>query len=90
MTHTETIMQAVATLVKRAGKDVFSREEIRDQIGVSRDEWVASYTSVFQGMRTDQPGSAPNVGAKFKNVFSQVEHGKHILTDYGRQLLQQF
>ena len=90
MTHAETIMQAVATLEKRDGKDVFTRKEIREQIGVSRDEWMASYTAIFQRMRTEQPGGAPNVGAKFKNVFSQVEHGKHILTNYGRQLLKQF
>ena len=88
MTHAETIMQAVASLVKREGGDVFTREEIREQIGASRDEWMAGYTAIFQGMRADQPGGAPNVGAEFKNVFRQVEHGKHTLTDYGRQLLQ--
>ena len=90
MTHAETIIRAVATLVKREGKDVFTRKEIRKQIGVTRDEWLASYTAIFQGMRADQPGGAPDVEARFKNVFGQVEHGKHILTDYGRQLLQQF
>ncbi|MFQ5752800.1 MAG: hypothetical protein ACE5HI_12460 [bacterium] len=90
MTHAETIMQAVAVLVKRQGRNEFTREEIREQIGVSRDEWMASYTAIFQGMRADQPGGAPDVGAGFKNVFRQVEHGTHTLTDYGRQLIQRF
>lgn len=89
MTHTETIMQAVATIVKQEAKDIFTREDIRERIGVSRDEWMSSYTAIFQGMRADQPGGALNVGAEFKNVFRQVEHGKHTLTDYGRQLIQQ-
>ncbi|MCH8871325.1 hypothetical protein IH824_00875 [candidate division KSB1 bacterium] len=69
MTHSETIMQAVATVVKGEGRNIFTREEIREKIGVSRDEWMSSYTAIFQGMRLDQPGGAPNVGAEFKNVF---------------------
>ena len=89
MTHTETIMQAVATIVKQEGKDIFTREDIREPIGVSRDDWMSSlYGYISRYMRADQPGGAPNVGAEFKNVFRQVEHGKHTLTDYGRQLIQ--
>ncbi len=90
MTHAEEIMRAVTTLVRQEGKTIFTREEIRQQIGVSRDEWMSGYTSIFQGMRTDQPGGAPKVGARFTGVFRQVEHGKHTLTDYGWRLLQEF
>ncbi|OGO41692.1 MAG: hypothetical protein A2Z04_05985 [Chloroflexi bacterium RBG_16_57_9] len=90
MTHAEEIMQAVATLVYIEGKDIFSREEIRQRIGVSRDDWDLGYTAIFQGMREDHPGGAPNVGEKFKGVFRQVRRGEHTLTPYGNELLKEF
>jgi hypothetical protein len=40
-------------------------------------------------MRADQPGGAPNVGQKYKNVFRQVSHGRHTLTEYGQRLAAQ-
>lgn len=90
MTHPEEIMQAVATLVLRKGQQVFTRKEIRAQIGVSREHWHASYSPTFQGMREDQPGGAPQVAARFKGVFRQVEYGRHTLTRYGRKLLREY
>jgi hypothetical protein len=84
------IMRAVAILVLQEGKKEFSREEIPQKIGVEREEWDASYSPTFQGMRVDQPGGAPNVGAKFKGVFRQIRHGVHTLTDDGNRLLAEF
>ena len=88
MTHAEQILQAVVTMIRR-GKTVFTRDEIRREIGISRDEWESGYTAIFQGMRSDHPGGAPKVRGKFRAVFRQVERGKHVLTDYGRQLIQE-
>jgi len=90
ITHTEEIMRAVAILIKKEGKNTFGRREIRDQIGIKHDKWMLGYTAIFQGMRSDHPGKAPNVGKKFKNVFRRIEHGVYILTDYGKQLLKEF
>ena len=90
MTHAEEIMRAVAKLVQQGGSPIFTRDEIRRCIGVSRDRWLSGYTAVFQGMRSDHPGGAPPVGIKFQGVFRRVEHGKHTLTEYGWQLLQEF
>jgi hypothetical protein len=90
LTIPEHIMQGVAVLVMEQNKNVFSREEIREVLNVDREIWNASYNPTFQGMRSDQPGGAPNVGEKYKNVFRQIEHGKHKLTDYGKQLLEEF
>ncbi len=90
MTIPEKIMQAVSILVFQEGKTQFTREEIRQKIGVEREEWDTSYSPTFQGMRADQPGSAPAVGAKFKGVFRQVAHGTHTLTDDGKRLLSEF
>lgn len=87
MTNAEEILQAVSTLVKEHGKKVFSRKDIRDQIGVNQDTWLSSYTAIFQGMRVDHPGGAPPVGKRYKGVFRQVSRGKHTLTEYGKQLI---
>jgi len=89
MTHAEEIVQAVAILIKQ-GMNIFSRKDVRDQIGVGHDVWVSGYTAIFQGMRIDHPGRAPSVNSKFKNVFERVEHGKYILTPYGKQLVQAY
>ena len=90
MTHAEEIMQAVAALIKRKRENTFSRKEIRDELGLGADVWNNCYSPVFQGMRSDHPGGAPRVRDKFKDVFRQVERGKHTLTRRGRQLLTQF
>jgi hypothetical protein len=81
------IMRAVAILVLQDGNQEFSREEIRQTIGVDRQKWNYSYTPTFQGMRVDQPGGAPDVRAKFKGVFRRVERGRYTLTEYGKRLL---
>lgn len=90
MIHTEEILKAIATIMNENDSLIFSRKEIRIKIGLSHDEWMSGYTSIFQGMRIDQAGGAPDVGQKFKNVFCQVKHGVHSLTDYGRQLIKEY
>ena len=85
-THADRIMLAVAELSLVNGKDVFSRENIRDQIGLSQAEWMSGYTAVFQGMRADHPGGAPSVPRRYEGVFRRVAHGRHTLTDHGRQV----
>ncbi len=90
MTIPEQILKAAAELVLHEGKTTFTREEIRQKIGVDREQWVASYSPIFQGMRADQPGGAPNVGVRFKGIFQQVEHGKHTLTEHGKQMIREF
>lgn len=87
-TQVDQIIRAVAELVLQDGKEDFSRADIRERIGVDRDKWLRSYSPTFQGMRVDQPGRAPQVGARYKGVFRQIEHGRHTLTPYGRQLIE--
>jgi hypothetical protein len=81
----EQILQAVAELTADNISAVFSREQIRQQAGVSREDWHASYSPTFQGMRSDQPGGAPQVAERYRNIFRRVAHGKHTLTEYGIQ-----
>lgn len=90
MTHAEEIMRAVATIVNQDDRAVFTRKQIREQIGIDQDTWMSGYTAIFQGMRADQPGAAPTVDHRLKGVFRQVERGKHMLTDRGKRVLKEF
>jgi hypothetical protein len=90
LTHAEQIIRAVARLVGGSGEGTFSRDEVRRQVEVSREEWESGYTAIFQAMREDEPGGAPSVGAKYRGVFRQVERGRHTLTEYGGQLVSQY
>jgi hypothetical protein len=101
----EEIMRAVAILVKQEGKEIFSREDIRRQLGVDRQTWERSYTGIFQMMRSDsvskikygtaRPRKVDNadhplkVGPRFKDVFRRIEHGRHTLTEHGRRLVEE-
>ena len=87
MTIAEEILSAVDVLVNEEQKSVFTRVDIREKAGVGSEKWSASYNPVFQSMRSDQPGGAPQVRQSFRNVFEQVERGRHRLTDYGSQLI---
>jgi hypothetical protein len=87
MTHAEQIMKAVAALVEVEGRHVFTREQVRVRIGVTRDRWMAGYTAIFQAMREAQPGGAPPIGSKWKGAFRRVSHGEYVLTSRGRELL---
>ena len=89
MTHAEEIMWAIVLLSKQE-KNIFSRKDVRDTIGVDHDVWMSSYTAIFQGMRMDHPGGAPSVISKFKDVFKRVEREKYILTPYGKRPLREY
>ena len=69
MTHAGQIFKAVV-LVCRRNKGIFTREQVRRQIGVSREKWESGYTAIFH------PGGAPDPGSIFRNVFHQIERGK--------------
>jgi len=87
LTNAEEILQAVSTLVKKHEQKVFSRKDIRDQIGIDPQTWLYSYTAIFQSMGVDHPGGAPPVGKSYQGVFQQVSYGKHTLTEYVEQLI---
>ena len=89
MTISGNIMRGVANLT-RHGKEVFTRQDVRLELGVDSHDWNQSYNPTFQGMRVDQPGGAPDVGERFKGVFRRVAHGKYKLTEYGQQLVGEF
>jgi hypothetical protein len=88
--HHEKIMYAVANIVQGQGIDTFSRDDIRRQLGLSPEDWLNGYTRVFQDMRADKPGGAPNVNKKFQDVFKRVERGLYRLTEYGKTILKEF
>jgi hypothetical protein len=85
MTHAEEIFEA-AIFVSRRNNGIFTREQVRQRIGISRDRWMSVYTAIFQGLRDDHPGGAPDPGSEFRNVFNRVEHGKYQLSKDGERL----
>ena len=48
MTHAGQIFKA-AVLVCRRNKGIFTREQVRRQIGVSREKWESDYTDLSKG-----------------------------------------
>ncbi len=60
--------------------------ECRPEI-TSREEWLASGSPIFQGMRCDHPGGAPSVNIKYQKMFQRVAHGKYMLTEDGKALI---
>jgi predicted RNase H-like HicB family nuclease len=88
MSHAEQILRAAAALVAR-GKREFSRKEVRDEIGLSHADWQSGYMAIFQGMRDDEPGGAPSVGKRFRNVFHRVERGRYVLTKVGEDRVRE-
>ena len=89
MTIAEEILKAVADYVGNDLTREFSRQDIRLQAGITKQDWDASYSPVFQAMRADQPGGAPDLREEHKGVFMQISYGRHSLTDYGQRLISQ-
>jgi tetratricopeptide (TPR) repeat protein len=83
LTGPERIAIAVARLVQEADVVTFSRDDVRRALGISRQAWMSSLTSIFQAMREDEPGGAPAINPKFRGLFRRVSHGNYILTDKG-------
>jgi hypothetical protein len=86
-TRAEEILAAAGQIAGPGGVEEFSRRDIRELAGIARAIWANCYDPIFQGMRADQPGGAPAVGEKFRNVFRQVSRGIHAFTKYGKSLV---
>jgi hypothetical protein len=84
MTHAEEILLAAVALSQKNTHGVFTRDDVRRFIGVTRTVWLSGYTAIFQGMRIDQPGGAPPVG--LSGVFRRIARGRYQLTARGTQL----
>jgi len=89
ITQVEEIVCAVAHIVGSQKQPIFSREDIRRTAKIERNAWNNSYSPTFQAMRSDHPGGAPLINSQYRNIFRQVSHGQHTLTEYGYQLLKE-
>lgn len=85
MTLAEQIFRA-ALIVSRQNNGVITRELVRQKICVNREKWNYSYSPIFQGMRDDHPGGAPDPGPIYRNVFHRIAHGKYQLSKIGQDL----
>ncbi len=83
-THAEQIFRAAVLLAGSKQKGTFSRKAVREHLGLTNREWQSGYTAIFQGMRDDHPGSAPQVGPEYSDVFHRVSPGMYQLSGKGR------
>lgn len=89
MTQMEEILRAVEVLI-RSGHDPFTREEIREELGIDDQRVWDSYSATFQMMRLESQDK--NVSPRYRDVFRLAEGSNrrfHTLTARGRQLLGQ-
>ncbi len=84
MTYAERIARSVALITAVQEKIIFSQQDVRVQAEMSPSAWKASGCAIFQGMRCDHPGGAPNVNPKYQKFFRRVAHGKYMLTEEGK------
>ena len=87
MTHAEQILLAVGTLTSGNVESTFTRDEVRRELGLSRDAWMGGYTAIFQAMRADEPGGAPSIAQDYVGVIERVERGRFRLTTKGVHLV---
>lgn len=86
MTIADQILYAAKMLYFK-GHQNFSRKDIREYLAINCDKWNSSFNPIFQGMRIDQPGKAPNVSLRCKNTLRQVDHGVYTLSDKGLSII---
>ena len=87
-THAGRILDAAAALAGANGRRVFSRKAVREYLGLDNRAWQSGYTAIFQGMRDDHPGGAPQVGDSHSGVFHRVGRGVYELSGKGRRLVE--
>ena len=75
MTNAMKILDAVHAIVFEDGREEFTRDGVRRKFGLSREEWMSGYTSIFQAMRADQPGGAPTIREEYYGALSMVFTG---------------
>ena len=87
-TNADRIFSAAAILAGVNGRKTFSRKAVREYLGLNNRAWQSGYTAIFQGMRDDHPGGAPQVGASSSGVFHRVDRGTYELSAKGRRLVE--
>ncbi len=87
-TNAERIFRAAAVLVGADSRSTFSRKAVREYLGLDSRSWQSGYTAVFQGMRDDHPGGAPQVGELYTGVFHRVDRGTYEMSARGRRLVE--
>lgn len=82
-TIAEALLRAVGRVVGSDRNKVFSRADVREAAGVEKRWWEKSWNPIFQGMRVDHPGRAPQQAKKHRGVFRRLSHGLFRVTAYG-------
>ena len=84
MTHAVEIFDAIRVLTTSDPRATFTRNDVRQFLGISHEDWNHSYTAIFQAMRVDQPGGAPAIKEMYVGVIERIRRGEYSLTEKGR------
>lgn len=87
-TNVDLIFDAVKIIFNVKKKDVFTRNDIRKELGLTSEEWELRYTGGFQGMIENAPPLKNLIRPKYRAVFTRIEKGKYKLTDYGLTVIK--
>ena len=82
MTMAGRLLRAVREL-NRSGQSTVTRAEVFEELGVTTRAEKDSYSAIFQGMRVDHPGGAPEVDAAYSDTLKRVSRGQYVLTTKG-------
>lgn len=86
-THAEQILQALRILTGNERGAIFTRQQVRDCLNISPERWSAGYTAIFQAMRSDHPGGAPQIANRYEGIIERINRGEYRLTAKGKKLL---
>ena len=81
-THAEQILRAARALAGSDRAGLFSRKQVPEQLGLSPHDWQSGYTAIFQSMRDDHPGGAPQVSAKYKDLLHRLGPGQSVVGQF--------
>ena len=87
-TNVDLIFDAVKIIYNVKKKDVFTRNDIRKELGLTSEEWELRYTGGFQGMIENAPPLKNLIRPKYRAMFRRIEKGLYQLTPYGLSIIE--
>ena len=87
MTNVSKIFIAATELLKEKSNIEFSRQDIKNHLGLSTREWDLGYTGSFQGMVDNCPPLRNKISPKYRAVFTRIGKGIYTFTNYGLWLI---
>ena len=87
MTHIEEIFLAAKKIYLDDKKHEFTRNDIKNMLGLTTQEWDMGYTGDFQGMINGVPPLKNKIRPKYRDVFVRVKPTIYTFSEKGISLL---